>query len=494
VDHPATHNRLPQTSYPQPSLAQLEHPHRKRLFYMIRIFNHYLHRRTLLQILFDVGFVVLVVMLAVLAQAQDVPSRVVPLAVTHGFSLAAALFVINTGTGFYDQSHSRSLIQTCARAVLVLVLALPLAYAIFSLLPSDVASRDAIKLAAMFGVAAVVGHRVYAAHAGSNPRVRTRILIYGCGPAAKLVGRTLKNADPHADILGYVRGPNETQQAVSSAEVLDGHRPLDQIAAQLGVDEIIVALTERRGGSMPLRELLDCKLAGVRVYDIATHFEKTLSQIRVDYAHAGWLIFGDGFSQGLLRTAVKRLFDMVCSALLIVFTLPVMAACALMIRLESRGPVLYRQERVGLNGKPFKVIKFRSMTVDAEKDGQPRWATKQDSRVTRIGREIRKLRIDELPQLFNVLKGEMSLVGPRPERPYFVEQLTQQIPFYACRHSVKPGVTGWAQVRYHYGATVEDSQEKLQYDLYYVKNNSLFIDLVVLFETVAVVLLAKGAR
>jgi sugar transferase (PEP-CTERM system associated) len=461
---------------------------------MVRIFNHYLHRRTLLQILFDVGFVVLVVLLAVLAQTQDTPARVMPLAVTHGFSLAAALFVINTGTGFYDQSHTRSLIQTCARAVLVLVLALPLAYAIFSLLPSDVASRDAIKLAAMLGVAAVVGHRVYAAHSAAHPQIRTKILIYGCGAAAKDVGLTLKNADPHADVIGYLRGPNETQQAVAPAELLESSEPLDRIAKRLGVDEIIVALTERRGGSMPMRELLECKLAGVRVYDIATHFEKTLGQIRVDYAHAGWLIFGDGFSQGMLRTTVKRLFDVVCASVLIVLTLPVMVACALLIRLESRGPVLYRQERVGLNGRTFKVIKFRSMTADAEKDGRPRWAAQHDSRVTRVGREIRKLRIDELPQLFNVLKGEMSLVGPRPERPFFVDQLTKQIPFYACRHSVKPGVTGWAQVRYHYGATVEDSQEKLQFDLYYVKNNSLFIDLVVLFETVAVVLLAKGAR
>jgi sugar transferase (PEP-CTERM system associated) len=462
---------------------------------MIRIFNHYLHRRTLLQILFDVSFVVLVVLLAVLTQTHDAPARVMPLAVTHGFSLAAALFVLNTGTGFYDQSHTRSLIQTCARAVLVLVLALPLAYAIFSLLPSDVASRDAIKLAAMLGVAAVVGHRVYAAHAAAHPQVRTRILIYGCGPAARDVGRTVRDNDPHADIIGYLRGPNESQVAVPAGEVLNNaDQPLDRIAANLKVDEIIVALTERRGGSMPLRELLDCKLAGVRVYDVATHFEKTLGQIRIDYAQAGWLIFGDGFSQGVLRTSIKRLFDMVCALALIILTLPVMAACALLIKLDSRGPVLYRQQRVGLDGKPFDVVKFRSMTTDAEKDGKPRWAAQHDSRVTRVGREIRKLRIDELPQLFNVLKGEMSLVGPRPERPHFVEQLTKEIPFYACRHSVKPGVTGWAQVRYHYGATVEDSREKLQYDLYYVKNNSLFIDLVVLFETVAVVLLAKGAR
>jgi exopolysaccharide biosynthesis polyprenyl glycosylphosphotransferase len=197
------------------------------------------------------------------------------------------------------------------------------------------------------------------------------------------------------------------------------------------------------------------------------------------------MIFGDGFNQGFWRTAVKRLFDIVCSLVLIVIGAPIMLAAALAIKLDSRGPVLYRQERVGLNGRPFLVTKFRSMRQDAEQDGQPRWATVQDDRVTRVGAFMRKTRIDELPQLFNVLKGEMSLVGPRPERPFFVEQLTEQIPYFAVRQSVKPGVTGWAQVRYQYGATVEDAAEKLQYDLYYVKNHSLFLDIMVLFETVA---------
>jgi sugar transferase (PEP-CTERM system associated) len=245
---------------------------------------------------------------------------------------------------------------------------------------------------------------------------------------------------------------------------------------------------------MPLRELLDCKLHGVRVVDMATHFEKTLGQIRRDSVSAGWLIFGDGFEQGVMRTAVKRLFDMVCASVLILLTWPIMLVTAILIKLESTGPVLYLQERVGLNGRLFRVVKFRSMCANAEMDGQPRWAAAGDARVTRVGRLIRKLRIDELPQLFSVLGGDMSLVGPRPERPFFVDQLTRELPYYAVRQSVKPGVTGWAQVRYHYGASVEDAAEKLQYDLYYVKNHSLFLDLVVLFETVGVVLLGKGAQ
>jgi sugar transferase (PEP-CTERM system associated) len=231
------------------------------------------------------------------------------------------------------------------------------------------------------------------------------------------------------------------------------------------------------------------------VVDIATYFEATLGQVRLDAVSAGWLIFGDGFKQGWLRTAVKRIFDIICASLLIVLTAPIMLVTAILIWLESGGgPIFYSQERVGLHGKPFNVVKFRSMCTDAEKDGKPRWAQAGVSRVTRVGRFIRKLRIDELPQLFCVVIGQMSLVGPRPERPYFVEKLTQEIPFYAVRQSVKPGITGWAQVRYQYGASMEDAAEKLQYDLYYVKNHSLFLDLVVMIETIGVVLTGKGAQ
>ena len=240
--------------------------------------------------------------------------------------------------------------------------------------------------------------------------------------------------------------------------------------------------------------MLDCKLSGIQVTDLSTHFESFLGQIRLESVSAGWLIFGNGFNQGFMRSVVKWVFDFFGTVVLLMVSAPVMLVTAAMIFVESKGPILYRQERVGLQGKTFNVIKFRSMYVDAEKDGTPRWATAGDPRITRVGKWIRKTRIDELPQLFSVLKGDMSLVGPRPERPFFVEKLIQEIPFYAARHSVKPGLTGWAQVRYHYGASVEDTQQKLQYDLYYVKNNSWFMDLVILFETVGVVLTGKGAQ
>ena len=245
---------------------------------------------------------------------------------------------------------------------------------------------------------------------------------------------------------------------------------------------------------LPLRELLDCKLAGVNVLDLASYFERTLGQIRLDSLKVGWLIFSEGFRQGWLRSFVKRAFDIVAASIQLVVALPVMLVTALAIVVEDGFPIIYRQERVGLNGRLFKVIKFRSMRRDAEKDGKARWATAHDDRTTRVGRVIRKVRVDELPQIFNVLMGDMSLVGPRPERPYFVDQLTRDIPFYAVRHSVKPGVTGWAQVSYHYGASVDDSIQKLQYDLYYVKNHTLFLDIVILFETVGVVLTCRGAH
>lgn len=460
---------------------------------MIRIFSHYMHSATLASALFDL-VMFLCVILGVAALQVGGIEQVVPIAGAHAVSLAACLFVINSASGLYETRSMGTFSRSCKRAAVALLIALPLTYVIFGLLPTDPDSLQALQFAAMAGVGAIIMRRVYVAHWAAVPRARTRILIFGTGPAAQLVGNTLNARDPNAHIVGYVPGPNEKEPAVARRELLSLEGTLTDTARRLKVDEIVVALTERRSGSMPLRQLLDCKLRGVKVYDINTHFEKTLGQIRVDYVNAGWLIFGDGFNQGVLRTFVKRVFDIVCASVLIVLSAPIMLATAVVIALESRGPVLYRQERVGFGGKLFNVAKFRSMRTDAEQDGKPRWATTNDSRVTRIGQFIRRVRIDELPQLFNVLRGEMSLVGPRPERPYFVEQLTQEIPYFAVRHSVKPGLTGWAQVRYQYGATVEDSMEKLQYDLYYVKNHTLFLDMIVLFETVGVVLTGKGAR
>jgi sugar transferase (PEP-CTERM system associated) len=460
---------------------------------MIRIFNHYLHRHTLLRILSDLGFIVLA-MVVVFAMNTGGLGDMLPMAGPQLVSLAAGLFVINSASGLYQKAPNFTMPQVIARAALALMLALPQAWLLFGLLPNELENREAIRLAAVAGVGLVTLRRVYATAWSASQHGRARILVMGTGAAAQLVTNTLRQSDPHALVVGYYPSPNETECAVDRDMVLPATRTLSESARELGVDEIVVALTERRSGSMPLRQLLDCKLVGIKVYDVNTHFEKTLGQIRLGFANAGWMIFGDGFDQGLARSAVKRLFDIVCALALIVLSAPIMLIAALAIKLDSRGPVFYTQERLGQDGKPFMVRKFRSMRTDAEQDGTPRWASVHDDRVTRIGNFMRKTRIDELPQLFNVLKGEMSMVGPRPERAYFVDQLTQQIPFFAVRHSVKPGVTGWAQVRYQYGSTVEDSVEKLQFDLYYVKNHSLFLDLMIIFETVAVVLTGKGAR
>jgi sugar transferase (PEP-CTERM system associated) len=230
------------------------------------------------------------------------------------------------------------------------------------------------------------------------------------------------------------------------------------------------------------------------VTDLPRFFERVHGQIPIEAVKASWLIYGNGFRQDLMRTVIKRTFDIVASLVLVTATLPIMIAVAILLGMESGAPIIYRQERVGLRGRTFQLLKFRSMRPDAEADGKPVWAKVGDPRVTRLGAFLRRTRIDELPQLLNVLRGEMSLVGPRPERPVFVEMLTQQIPFYAVRHSVKPGLTGWAQVRYSYGANVEQAMRKLEYDLYYVKNHSLFLDFHILLATVRVVMRGEGVR
>lgn len=460
---------------------------------MIRLFNHWFGWRTVLQVLFDFSFVLVGMVIAVLWVGAGLPIDL-QMVLVYSVVLAVTVLLLNAWLGFYRRFHNRTVQQTRARAVLSLYLAVPIAYGLFLLFPVAEVSREFVQLSAMSAVFGMLVTRVSSEHATPTQIVVRRILVFGAGAKALAVRKALIKSDPTALIVGFYPSPIEEEVKVPGDQVLPRSRSLTETAQRLKVDEIVVAVTERRGGVLPLRELLDCKLSGVRVLDLASHFEQTLGQIRLDSLYAGWLIFGDGFRQGFWRTFVKRVFDVVCATILLLLAAPVMLVTAIAIALESGFPIIYRQERVGLNGRLFNVIKFRSMRTDAEKDGKPRWATAGDSRVTSVGRIIRKLRVDELPQLLSVLNGDMSLVGPRPERPFFVDQLTRDIPFYAVRHSVKPGVTGWAQVRYHYGASVEDSAEKLQYDLYYVKNHTLFLDILVLFETIGVVLTAKGAQ
>lgn len=460
---------------------------------MAASFDRRVHWRVLAQAALDFSFVILFAIIAVMWARHGLPVSYWQVAL-FCFILIASILLISALLDFYQNIHKRTSMEPRPRTLLSIYLAFPVAYGIYILLPLAPASRELAQLSAMSAAFGLLICRIGNFKSSSSPTVKRRVLVFGTGAKAVEVQKALTKSDPQAEIVGFFAAPNENDSVLPDKKILTRSRSLTDTAMALDVHEIVVALSERRGGAMPLRELLDCRLHGIRVLDLATYFEKTLGQIRLDALYAGWLIFGDGFRQGLLRTSLKRITDIVFASILLILAMPVMAITALLILIEGGFPILYSQERVGLNGRLVKVIKFRSMRNDAEKDGNPVWATQFDDRTTRVGRFIRKLRIDELPQLYCVLKGDMSLVGPRPERPYFVDQLTREIPFYAVRHSVKPGVTGWAQVCYHYGATVEDAAEKLQYDLYYVKNHSFFLDLVILFETVGVVLLGKGAH
>lgn len=315
-----------------------------------------------------------------------------------------------------------------------------------------------------------------------DPHMEERVLILGSSAAAQGV----------ADLIGAQHDyPFRVVALVDDADTLES-ASLSDLIRQRRVDRVVVSLSDRRG-RMPIRELLQAKLSGVRVEDAATMYERLTGKILIDEIKPSWLIFSDGFRASRFTRTMKRLADLALAAVGLLLAWPLMLVTALVVYTESPGPVLYRQERVGENGRLFTLCKFRSMRLDAE-SGTPIWAKEKDNRVTRVGRFIRLTRLDELPQLWNVLRGDMSFVGPRPERPFFVEQLAAQIPFYMERHSVKPGVTGWAQVKYRYGSSVEDAMEKLRYDLYYIKHLSVVFDLTIVVDTVKVIVSGKGAK
>lgn len=462
---------------------------------MLRLLQHHLHRIMLQRMAWDTLALLCLAALLPALQFNLEPQQVLPAALT----LAPGVLLVNNLSGFYERTYQRPFSQTFARGVMATLAAVVLSYLALSAgitdWVQDEESARRLTFYAMGAAAVVMIGRTTSAHLGiDDPLAEHRLLVVGTGAVAHRVAQSLRETEPLIRIVGFVAGPAETDSQPGGLPVLTKTGSLAELAQAQRVDEVLVALTERRGGAMPLRELLDCRIRGFQVNDVNSHYERSLGQIRLEHLSAHWLIFGDGFNQGTARTIGKRVFDLFGALLLLVPGLPLMALAALAIKIESPGSVLYRQQRVGLGGRLFEVLKLRSMRNDAESDGRPRWATTNDARVTRVGRFIRATRIDELPQIFNVLRGEMSLVGPRPERPFFVDQLTQALPFYAVRHSVKPGLTGWAQVRCDYGSSVEEARNKLQFDLYYVKNHSLFLDSLVLLETVGVVLTGKGAR
>ena len=469
---------------------------------MLKVFEHHVPMSTVFELLADgVLCFVAVLVAAMLLPMSAFSSRGMSLPISQlmlpaaGFSGFMAL--LYSFFGLYRRGAiSVSSKALLGRALLAVVMGSCVAYLA---LEAEGSSNFALPLVAsavplmLIAVAMVRGFVFLARRAAVGVR---RVLIVGTGPEAHGVARDLAagRLARHTVVGFYPAGPDATGDTLAGQSIFSSSSTIDQLVRKHRVDEVIVAVREQRGGTVPMDQLLACRIRGIPVLDLAGFFERARGEVPTESLKASWLVYGHGFVQGRLRTTTKRVFDLVASALLLTIASPLMLLTAIAVRMESRGPIIYRQERVGLGGQPFMCLKFRSMRTDAEKDGVARWATKNDSRVTRVGSFIRKCRIDELPQLISVLRGEMSLVGPRPERPSFVSQLQEQIPYYDIRHSVKPGVTGWAQVRYSYGASVEDARRKHQFDLYYVKNNSLFLDLLVLVETVSVVLFREGAQ
>jgi sugar transferase (PEP-CTERM system associated) len=343
-------------------------------------------------------------------------------------------------------------------------------------------------------VVAVLSWRLAFNRFSHDPQFEERLLIVGTGHTARTLAQQIGRQQDFAyRLVGFVHESSDDATYVRQHDILGTAADIDRIVATRHVDRIVVGLSDRRG-RLPIEQLLRAKMSGVRVEEATTTYERLTGKILIDDLKPSWLIFSDGFRASRVTRFVKRMLDLSLSMILAIISAPAMALTAVAIRLDSAGRCLYSQERVGENGRVFKIYKFRSMRIDAEQAGTPIWARDKDDRVTRVGRFIRKTRLDELPQLWNVMRGDMSFVGPRPERPFFVDQLANEIPFYLQRHAVKPGLTGWAQVKYQYGSTVEDAMEKLRYDLYYIKHLSVFFDLTIVLDTVKVILFGKGAK
>jgi sugar transferase (PEP-CTERM system associated) len=359
-------------------------------------------------------------------------------------------------------------------------------------IPSFELWRSALAIALPTGFFSVLTFRVAAGRVVSSTMFKRRVLVLGAGAKAVRIGQIGEGSQRGFVCLGFVRNKGEDFSGGAN-DIVGSVDDLGAIARQANADEVVVAIEDRRK-NLPVDQLLDLRLAGIGVLDFSSFWERELGRIDLDTVYPSWFIFSDGFCGQYGTRAVKRTFDIVVGAAVLIATAPLLALTAIAIKLDSPGPVFYRQERVGLHGHPFMLLKFRSMVADAEKDSVPRWAGTGDPRVTRVGRFIRMTRIDEIPQAINVLKGEMSLIGPRPERPFFVKELARQIPYYGERHRMKPGITGWAQINFPYGASVADAKRKLEFDLYYIKNHSLFLDALILLETARVVLWREGAR
>ncbi len=462
---------------------------------MIRIFKHYISRAYLWLIIIEWLIFYLAMYLGSDVRFINVASWYTDKDIAEAsvvFSIV--LSVMCVGLGLYRRSLDWDDYNLALRVCVSFALGAAVILSIYYLFPKYAIARSVFVYAMVFAFLGMMLSRYFFYRFVSHDKLRRRVLILGVGKKAKQLTE-INNRYIHKGfvISGFVNVGSETR-VVDSSLIIEGAQNLRKVVAEYNIDEIVIALDDRRK-AMPLDQLLDCKAGGVKIMDLLGFYEREQGLIFLESLTVSWVIFSDGFDFSTLKSVGKRGVDIIASLGLLLVAWPFMLLTALAIMLESgwRAPILYRQIRVGEGNQNFAVMKFRSMRTDAEKNGA-QWAQKNDDRVTRVGRFIRKCRIDELPQIFNVLKGDMSFVGPRPERPEFVAGFEERIPFYAERHRVKPGITGWAQLCYPYGANEQDTINKLQYDLYYVKNYSLFLDISIILGTVEVILWGRGAR
>jgi sugar transferase (PEP-CTERM system associated) len=462
---------------------------------MIRLFKHYVPHAVLFLGLLDVALLIAAAEIAYSVRLHQLGSIVEPIVerLPQLFTFALSLETAMIAVGVYGADALQSLRRAVARILVAISLGVIFLSVLFFLSPAITFWRSNLFYAMGIAAVSLIVMRILLGKMLGSHVFKRRVVVLGAGPRAARLKALQQQPGSAFVVVGYV-SMSEANRVIPEAITRDAIYNLADHVVLLNASEVVLALEERRN-ALPLKDLLRIKTTGVHVNDISTFLERETGRVDLQSVNPSWLIFSDGFSSGRMLSGVfKRLFDITASLLLLVFAGPVILLTALAVKLESKGPAFYRQRRVGLYGVGFDCLKLRSMRQDAEINGQAVWAEKDDPRITRIGRFIRKVRIDELPQCWSVLKGEMSFVGPRPERPQFVEDLEQQLPYYAERHMVKPGITGWAQINYPYGASIEDSRQKLEYDLYYAKNYSPFLDLLILLQTIRVVLWPEGAR
>lgn len=462
---------------------------------MIRIFGHYMTKLFLFLTLVEV--VICIVSIHAGIYFQQVYGNLalqIPVEKINSVSAIYAIVMIVslTSVGLYQRGQILGPAMMLKMAVAYLIGSVVL-MVIFIIFPSVFIGREILAWSMISSFIGMLAFRSVFFHIAGVDAQKRRVLVVGTGKNASLLNELEQNSETFK-IVSY--------KYVKDKDLLIPfklHMPEDWLLSDYiydqDIDEIVVAVDDRRK-KLPLDEILDCKMMGIEVLDVLGFQEKELFNINIDYLHPSWIFFSDGFRLGFLASFVKRIFDIFVSLFILIVMSPVMLLVALLSLLESgfRAPVFYHQDRVGLNGKIFRLYKFRSMRLDAEADGKAQWSRENDERATFLGRIIRKTRIDELPQLINIIKGEMSIVGPRPERPEFVRYLSRTIKYYNERHRYKPGLAGWAQLRYPYGSTEEDARQKLQYDLYYIKNASLFLDIVILIETVEVIIWGRNKQ